>query len=749
MSLFYQRQCHGCGQPCDGYYCESCMCPQCGMTLFNGICDNCIYGAEMPIICTECGGIVRGGLCLPCDLREKNLYNYDPNAYSFDNSNYFPQPQDENYLCNLCGNNSHDDYDCQQQFPFVYEQEPSYNQNYDDNYYPHESLSFPCCDYCGESHETFQCQPDKQNVDFSGHGQIQTLQYPDVNPPSPEISNEEIFQAQGDLMKSIQTFLERFNCIPFEEKPQKLLENLKELAEYDESTSTDRPIFLNDNEDHPVQNKESPENSSEETVVSKTNQEPPQDSDIHLLIEECSIEVLEEQKQKMEDTMFDLVKICHHKQFLCIHDDVDDIIESALDSKLLSINSINSQCLDKKEQEVKNVEEQPAGRRNHAEKSLQNFRVIHKSYISFNNTSQISSIHSIAPIQSTKEPEHLLSMGYEHISITPETESDEVKESNAENLLPILSKYEVTLEDEIECDMPSKDESSSIFTTFSNPLFKDNDDLDSSDDESLPDEDDPVEVFKIYSNPLFDEDEINSDKLDPHCFNVEYDFVESLLNRNTFIDFSSKIDFSGELASIKPEIPKSDIDFEEEIRLIENLLYYNSFPQPPEELNAEIADTIIEFIPLLPIPVLDGNSQQEEIDIVTETDDVLPPSVENDDDYDFLVEEANLFLSDDSIPPGIENDSPLIPRPPPEPPDDNFDLEPEVISAVMEDNDEPDEHFNPGGEIFVSTNNEDVDYVPFMIVIQFFLLYFILPEISPLFLSAESEDTIFDPCISN
>nr|GFD25586.1 hypothetical protein [Tanacetum cinerariifolium] len=70
--------------------------------------------------------------------------------------------------------------------------------------------------------------------------------------------------------------------------------------------------------------------------------------------------------------------------------------------------------------------------------------------------------------------------------------------------------------------------------------------------------------------------------------------------------------------------PKSDFDFEEEIRLIENLLYDNSFPRPPKELNAEIADTIIESIPLLPIPVQDGNSQQEEMDIVT--DDVLPPS---------------------------------------------------------------------------------------------------------------------------
>nr|GFB53704.1 hypothetical protein [Tanacetum cinerariifolium] len=185
--------CHGCGQPCDGYYCESCTCPQCAMTLFNETCDNCIYGAGMPIICTACGGI-----------------------------------------------------------------EPSYNQNYDDNYYPHESPSFPCCDYCGGAHETFQCQPDNPNVDFSDSAQIQTLQYPDVNPPSPEISNEENFQAKGDLMKSIQTFLEKFNCIPFEEKPQilfqtwetffaiqcsqpedsnelfqKLLNDLKELAEYD------------------------------------------------------------------------------------------------------------------------------------------------------------------------------------------------------------------------------------------------------------------------------------------------------------------------------------------------------------------------------------------------------------------------------------------------------------------------------------------------------------------------------------
>nr|GFA29227.1 hypothetical protein [Tanacetum cinerariifolium] len=181
-------------------------------------------------------------------------------------------------------------------------------------------------------------------------------------------------------------------------------------------------------------------------------QEPPQNSDMRQLIrEECSVEVPEKQKQSMEDTMLELVKICQEKEFLCIHDNVNDLIESALNTKLLSINS---QHLDNEKQEVKNVVEQPGKRGNRNIQSLQNFRVVHKSYISLNNTSRISSIHAVTPILSTKKPEHSLSMGYEHLSITPKMKFDEVTDSNAENLLPILSEYEVTSEDERECDVP-------------------------------------------------------------------------------------------------------------------------------------------------------------------------------------------------------------------------------------------------------------------------------------------------------
>nr|GEW19498.1 hypothetical protein [Tanacetum cinerariifolium] len=531
-------------------------------------------------------------------------------------------------------------------------------------------------------------------------------------------------------MNSIQTFLEEFNCIHFQEKPQilleawfkfftikraqpensnelfhKLLEDLKELAEY----------------------KESLENSSKEIAVSNSNQEkedPPQDSDIRkLLREECYVQVSEEQKQKMEDTIID-----------------------ALNSKLLSINS-NSQRLDKKEQEVKNVVEQPVERGNRSIKSLHNFRIIHESSNSLNNTSQISLVHVVAPILSTKEPEHSLSMGYEYLNIIPETECDKITESNAENLLPIPTKCEVTSKDESECDMPAKDDCSPAFTTFLNPLFNNNDDLDSSDDESLPDENVPAEEFKVYSNPLFDEDEINYDKLDTHCFNVESDFVESLLNRDTFIDSSSKFDFSGELAHINPEIPQSDFDFEEEIHLSENLLYDNSTLQPPEEHNADEecikrehadyishmkmlftinpcpcpivnANTIIESLSSLPIPVQDSNSQREVINIVTDMEDVLPPGVENDDDSDREVDAIDDLRVDNSISNSTheyseseesEFDNPSVPLPLPKPPDAEFDFEPnaeKVIPVVMNEKDE-----------FDVSNDENDDYFPFMIVI--------------------------------
>ncbi|GKD00513.1 hypothetical protein Tco_1170787 [Tanacetum coccineum] len=204
-----------------------------------------------------------------------------------------------------------------------------------------------------------------------------------------------------------------------------------------------------------------------------------------------------------------------------------------------------------------------------------------------------------------------------------------------------------------------------------------------------------MEKFKIYSNPLFDE-EIISTKIDPNYFNAESNLIESLLNRDTLIDSSPKFDyllekFSVELAHIDPipsGIVDADFDPEEEIRLIENLLYDNSSSRPPEELNLEIVYTILETLSPSLIPVEDSDSRMEEIDLFLASDDLMPPGIENDDydsegDIHFLEE----LLSNDPLP-LPENESsnfdhhndPSFPCPPPEPPDVEvfFDFEPDT-----------------------------------------------------------------------
>nr|GEV44548.1 retrovirus-related Pol polyprotein from transposon TNT 1-94 [Tanacetum cinerariifolium] len=393
--------------------------------------------------------------------------------------------------------------------------------------------------------------------------------------------------------------------------------------------------------------------------AAQEKEETPQNSDFRQLIEEiCGTKVCEEQKKNMEDTMLELLEDCRQKELYCLHNDVEDLIESALNYKHLSIN-LKSQHLDKEKQEVKNIVEQEPKGRTRLTKCLKNFIVIHKkSSTSLNNTSQISSVISNTPDLQTEEPDNSLSMRDEHLSTIPNTESDEVIKSSVENLVPIPSESEVTFDNERECDVLVNDESSLIFTTFSNHLFDCNDNFTSSDDKSLSNEDVSMKDFKIYSNTLFDDEEIIFTKIDPHHFNAEYDFIKSLLNRDTLIDFSPKFDylleeFSSKLAHIDlipPGIEEADLDLEDEIRLVENLLCDNSYLQSPKVLNSEIADTILKSLSPSPIPVEDTDSQIEEIDLFLATDDLMPPGIENADyesegDIHFLEE----LLSDDPL----------------------------------------------------------------------------------------------------
>ncbi|GJV12092.1 hypothetical protein Tco_1353633, partial [Tanacetum coccineum] len=192
----------------------------------------------------------------------------------------------------------------------------------------------------------------------------------------------------------------------------------------------------------------------------------------------------------------------------------------------------------------------------------------------------------------------------------------------------------------------------------------------------------------------------------------------------------------------------------EEYLSLMTFLYEISTSRSPKNFHAS-PSMIIESLPSFPILVEDRDPVQEEIDIFTGSDGLMPPGIENDDydsegDIHFLEELPNNNL----IPiPEHESrnldqqDNPSTPRPPPEPPNVEIRFEPDT--AVMNNFDvlNKDACFNlEEGEIDVLANIEDDD--SFTFVIQTFLPYLTYPVDSPLFSSTKNEDTIFDPGIS-
>nr|GFA01554.1 hypothetical protein [Tanacetum cinerariifolium] len=157
--------------------------------------------------------------------------------------------------------------------------------------------------------------------------------------------------------------------------------------------------------------------------------------------------------------------------------------------------------------------------------------------------------------------------------------------------------------------------------------------------------------------------------------------------------FDNLDEFSGPLIPIyiakEERIRREHADY---INRMEMLFTINPHPRPM--LNA---NTNVESISSFPIPIQDNDSQREDIDIISST----------------------------------------VPLPPPEPPDEEFDFEIAVgvEILVMRNTIVKFECIDAKVKFDVFNNeNDDLSYLMFMIFAKVFSL-----------LSAESEDTIFDP----
>nr|GEZ54419.1 hypothetical protein [Tanacetum cinerariifolium] len=314
--------------------------------------------------------------------------------------------------------------------------------------------------------------------------------------------------------------------------------------------------------------------------------------------------------------------------------------------------------------------------------------------------------HLIIPNQTKlpiEEPKHSFKMRNEHFNTNLVT--NDVAESSTKNLIPIPH----------ECKVVSGNGSKSIEPVNDNSL-----------------------VFTTISNPLFDNYKINYDEINSH---VESNSDESTFKHDT-VKFDNLDEFYGPFIPIhileEERIRREHADY---INQIEMLFTINPHPHPSTYDN-----TNIESFSSLPIPIQDSDPRQEEIDVIAITNDVLPPSVEN-DDSDKKVDAVDVLHVDNFIQNSEHEysesedsdfDNPPLPLPSPEPPDEEFDFEIDFKDEISVVRNSIVKFECINAKIVFNDENDVLSYFIFFIFAKMFS-----------FLSVESEDTIFDPGISD
>ncbi|GJV50958.1 reverse transcriptase domain-containing protein [Tanacetum coccineum] len=275
---------------------------------------------------------------------------------------------------------------------------------------------------------------------------------------------------------------------------------------------------------------------------------------------------------------------------------------------------------------------------------------------------------------------------------------------------------------EMEEDVENKNSNESVFLTTPLP-----DKVKHSD---LEDDIDEIEAFLAIEVPDFEEGYYDSEG------NVI--FLENLLSDDTTHHLASKVISNHEPEHNEPLVtfsPKDDpfhleftrgiittlpsrIDREHEEYLHLMTLFFST-SQSPENIHAD-QNSVIESLPISPIPIEDSDPVQEEIDIFLVPDGLIPPGAENDDSED----------EDNELPNLDHQDDPSIPRPPPEPPDVEKCFEPETGILI-----------NKVFKGFSKPHDFMADISPTLPTLVTNL------TINSLFFSFENEDTIFDPGI--
>ncbi|GKB18998.1 hypothetical protein Tco_0852921, partial [Tanacetum coccineum] len=329
---------------------------------------------------------------------------------------------------------------------------------------------------------------------------------------------------------------------------------------------------------------------------------------------------------------------------------------------------------------------------------------------------------AITPDLLIEEPDNSLSMGDEHLSTIPETESGELIKSSVEDLVPIPSELEGISDD--TCDMPVGEDSSTFdaLSDHSEILSDSNNDGTSSDDNDFED------IKYVDASPpdseLVSLEEVN----DVDQEEKEFDLEDILQIQDVILHEKILNDIPISVTDSNSFFEKSDTSFS----FSDNSLpEFETFSDHTEETRS-------------------GSTTTHANKSLPEYDSFL---FEGEPDQGGFI---NIVISDNSNDPLLElpefesfHFDPSFPRPPPEPPKVEISLIIKTDAPVINNFDElnEDECFDPGGgEIDDSQNVKDDN--SFTYVIRIFLPYLTYPANSSLLLPTGSEDTIFDLGIS-
>nr|GFB60575.1 hypothetical protein [Tanacetum cinerariifolium] len=250
----------------------------------------------------------------------------------------------------------------------------------------------------------------------------------------------------------------------------------------------------------------------------------------------------------------------------------------------------------------------------------------------------------------------------------------EIIKSGVEELVPILTENEVTLEDKKECDM---------LVCENSPICDDNSEIffDSNNDDDISNivlREKLLSINRIIANIESLNDNPTPDRLlnSSISFPISEESDNSLLH-NFLPEFETFCDHTEETRSGNTTTHAHD-------SLPEYVSFCFEIEPNQERLKNDIYDDSSNDILL------------EEVDLLLALDNSIPQGIENfADDSEGDIRFLEALLIDDSILFPVNEasdfDNPSFPRPPPKPPDANFDVETnygEEISVVMNDSDE-------------------------------------------------------------